>query len=500
MLVAAVLLLAGCGAPTGAEDPGGPGSMLSTAETWFAARDDAQRQGVENLVSFYDSEVVVDYRALGYPTGVGRLAALELLHRWWAYGNRQRSRVGPVFVSAEGALTLERVRRSGAEQDTVVVYSMGAHGITSETAAVSLVAWRRMVPADIRSHEVAGLAGGYLAAWSSGSGDAASDLYTEGAQVLDTLGATTATGRAEIGALIASSESRALRRSMRMVDLPDYGGPGTFVSGARLPKDAPLDRVALMLDPDSPGTCPGHLAVVLTLDPEGAILREDRFHRVDDLVRCATPGSLPNTWWDGLDVPDPVPNIRTATLNLGGNNLEVFNGTDQLEELLAWAFTRYEAAGLSAPTVSRVTSHNGWSDTCSGIRGLALDDAVILCFQETALWCADDCTGWEPLAKETLLHELAHVWMHEHVDRALIADFLRISGRATWADRDKAWGDRGMELAAETIAWALMDEPAPTMAGLGQQTCDQRAVLFETLTGTAPDAATPCREPDERQS
>jgi hypothetical protein len=56
-----------------------------------------------------------------------------------------------------------------------------------------------------------------------------------------------------------------------------------------------------------------------------------------------------------------------------------------------------------------------------------------------------------------------------------------------------------MELAAETIAWALMDEPAPTMAGLGQQTCDQRAVLFETLTGTAPDAATPCREPDERQ-
>lgn len=499
VLAAAVLLLAGCGAPHGAEDPGEPESGMSTAQRWFTARDEAYRQGVENLVSFYDPDVIVDYRALGHPTGVGMLAALELMHAGWVHGNRQRSEVGPVFVSADGALTLERVRRtrSGDKQDAAVVYSMGAHGITSETAAASLVAWRRAVPADSRTIEVAGLVGDYLSAWSNGSGEAVGDLYADGAQVVDTLGATTATGAASISALVASSESTTLMHSMRMMNLPDYGGPGTFVSGGRLPKDVPLDRVALLLDPDTPGACPGHLAVVLTVDPEGAILREDRYHRVDDLFRCSNSSNLPSAWWDGLDVPDPIPNILTATLDLGGNEIEVFNGTDQLDALLAWGFSRYEAAGLSAPRVSRVTSHNGWSDMCRGARGLTLNDAVVLCFQGTGLWCADDCTRWEPEAKEVLLHELAHAWMAEHVDQAIIAEFLRVSGQATWADRDEAWEDRGVELAAETIAWALMDEPAPTAASLWQRTCDQRAVLFETLTGTAPGPDTPCREPGE---
>jgi hypothetical protein len=500
--VAAVIALGGCGPPVaqGPSDPASTPSALSTVESWFAARDEAQRQGVENLVSFYDPEIVLDYRALGHPTGVGRLAALEVLHVDWA-GNQEGPRAGPVFVSAEGALTQERVRwtRSGDERDAVLVYSMGAHGITHETAASSLIVWRQEVPADTRSDQVARLVADYLSAWSSGSGDAASELYADGAQVVDTLGSAPAAGRAEIGALVASPESVALMSSMHRVDLPDYGGPAIFVSGAIRPTDVPLDGVVLLLDPDSPDSCPGHLAVVLTVDPEGAIVREDRYHRVDDLVRCTTPDSLPSAWWDAIEVPDPLPNVHTATLTLGGNDIEVFNGTDRLADLLAWGFARYESAGLSAPTVSRVTSHNAWSDACSGARGLALNDAIVLCFQGTALWCADDCTRWEPLAKETLLHELAHAWMVEHVDQAVIAEFLQVSGKPTWADRDSAWEDRGVEMAAETIAWALMDEPAPMMAGLELLTCDQRAALFQTLTGTAPGPATPCQEPGELQ-
>ncbi len=502
-LVAAVLLLVGCGAPTGVEDPGDRGSMLVTTEHWFAARDEAQRQGVENLVSFLDPAVVVDYGSLGHPTGVGRLAALELLHTGWSPGVGPRSRVGQLFVSADGALTQERVRRTtaGNDQDAVLVYAMGPHGITSETAYSSMVAWRETSPADSRTIDVTGLVARYLAAWSSGSAEAVSDLYADGAQVMDTMGATAARGRAEVEALIASSESTTLMESVHRSDLPEFGGPATFVAGdiGVWPKDVPLDGVALLLEPDSPDACPGHLAVVLTLNSGGVICREDRYHRVDDLVRCSTPASLPRAWWDGLDVPDPLPNIHTATLNLGGNVIEVFNGTDQLEELLSWGFARYEASGLSAPRVSRVTSHHGWSDVCGGIRGLTLNDAVSLCFQGTALWCADDCTRWEPLAKETLLHELAHTWMAEHVDQAIIAEFLQVSGQATWADRDEPWEDRGVELAAETIAWALMDEPAPMGAGLGQRTCRQRAALFQTLTGTAPGPATPCVEPDGRQ-
>ncbi len=502
VLVAVVLLLAGCGDPPRTEGPDDPGSMASTAQRWFAARDETQRQGVENLVSFYDPEVVVDYRAVGHPAGVGvgRLAALELLDAGWARTHHQRSQMGPVFVSADGALTLERVRwaKSGDELDAVVVYSMGPQGITSETAASSLIAWRGVRPADRRTTHAAEVVEDYLSAWSSGSGDAVPDLYSGGAQVSDALAATTATGWASISALVDSSASVALMGSMHTVVLPDYGGPGAFVSGAMLPKDIPLDLVAVILEPDSPGSCPGHLAVVLSLDPEGTILREDRYHRVDDLFRC-TPSGLPGAWWDGLEIPDPVPNIRTATLNLGGNAIEVYNGTDQLEDLLAWGFARYDAAALSAPRLSRVTSHNADSDTCSGIRGLTLNDAVVLCFQGTKLWCPDGGTAWVPLARETVLHELAHVWMAEHVDQAIIAEFLRVSGQATWADRDEPWKDRGVELAAETIAWALMDEPAPTSASLGQRTCDQRAALFQTLTGTSPPPGTPCLEPGEPQ-
>ena len=59
-------------------------------EQWFAARASAQRQGVENLVSFYDPDLVLDHRALGADTISGRAEALEYLN---AHGNRSTTHV-----------------------------------------------------------------------------------------------------------------------------------------------------------------------------------------------------------------------------------------------------------------------------------------------------------------------------------------------------------------------------------------------------------------------
>ena len=80
--------------------------------------------------------------------------------------------------------------------------------------------------------------------------------------------------------------------------------------------------------------------------------------------------------------------------------------------------------------------------------GLILQDAISLCFN-TATACTDaDCTSWR--------------------------------------------GDRGVELAAETFGWGLMDTPYQIRRRLPAHSYEELADLFEILTGQRPDPMPPC--------
>lgn len=59
----------------------------------------------------------------------------------------------------------------------------------------------------------------------------------------------------------------------------------------------------------------------------------------------------------------------------------------------------------------------------------------------------------------TMLHELAHAWANENLNEAARQQFVSSRGLDSWNDHDDAWEHRGTEHVAETIAWALAEDP-----------------------------------------
>lgn len=59
----------------------------------------------------------------------------------------------------------------------------------------------------------------------------------------------------------------------------------------------------------------------------------------------------------------------------------------------------------------------------------------------------------------TMLHELAHAWASENMSERAKMDFVQSHDLNSWNDHGDVWGRRGTEHVAETIAWALADDP-----------------------------------------
>ena len=180
----------------------------------------------------------------------------------------------------------------------------------------------------------------------------------------------------------------------------------------------------------------------------------------------------------------------------------MFNSTPGLDGLITWANDRFTAAGLTPPTVTEVSFYGEHLDVCKGtdgrIYGLATGTTLSLCFVEKTA-CTDPatCTQWTAQAKSTALHEIGHVWIWAGLDSRAIDDdttrrFTKEAGLPTWADTDHDWRDRGMELAAATISWALTDDPFvhPFFA----DRCDDLGSLFTTLTGKPAPTTAQCPE------
>ncbi len=186
---------------------------------------------------------------------------------------------------------------------------------------------------------------------------------------------------------------------------------------------------------------------------------------------------------------------RTGTLAVGDLEIEVYNGTPGLEGLIAWSFDQFRTHGLGTPMVRRVTFHEKQIDKCEGVAGLILGDVVTVCFGSAAACVDRNCTGWQTWAKKAVLHELAHAWIDEHLTAEVIKQFLAVTGMPTWASPTHAWGDRGVELAAETLAWAMTDQPIQVNPKVGPHSCDELAQYYEILTGRPPESSTPGCEP-----
>jgi hypothetical protein len=254
----------------------------------------------------------------------------------------------------------------------------------------------------------------------------------------------------------------------------------------------------MLVTADGGEGCPGHLAVVLDLDGQGRIARETRYHRIDTMSRCVGEASADTSatrWWDGISIPAAVTKIQTGVLTVNGEDVVMFNSTPALEEVFVWAADRFADAGLASPIVTEVAFYDRRLDMCSGINGFTLGTTLSLCFVEgSTIGNSSEYTDWT-LAKATTLHELGHVWMSARgrggpVPPEVTERFTEQAGLPTWADTAYVWEDRGVELAASTISWALTEEPVVHPRFADRFTCSQLADLFTTLTGKpAPESA-----------
>lgn len=113
------------------------------------------------------------------------------------------------------------------------------------------------------------------------------------------------------------------------------------------------------------------------------------------------------------------------------------------QTLVESALSRFAAQGLELPEVS-FKFHEDLI-RCDGHKGMYYKTT------RTLEMCSMD--------EHTMLHELAHAWANENLTAIQMEGFVTLRGLDSWNDHDDAWERRGTEHVAETIAWALLDEP-----------------------------------------
>ncbi len=146
-------------------------------------------------------------------------------------------------------------------------------------------------------------------------------------------------------------------------------------------------------------------------------------------------------------------------------------------ELIQWARGRFAAASLSFPDVD-ISFHRD-SAPCRGNLGTYYpgdQPRVAVCRTH------DDPALERRFREWALLHELGHAWIQTNLDSAARERFVELRGAESWADRDLEWFDRGVEQAAEIMAWGLLDRE-PGFVGIRDKACRQLDRAYRFLTG-----------------
>ena len=86
-------------------------------------------------------------------------------------------------------------------------------------------------------------------------------------------------------------------------------------------------------------------------------------------------------------------------------------------------------------------------------------DSTEACGGWLGLFDADGSGRRIDLCGNVLLHELAHAWEHHHVTDATRQAFLEYANLEVWNDHDTPHPARGIEHAANVIAWGVSSQP-----------------------------------------
>lgn len=448
MLGGALVACGGAGTPDGAGE-------------YIAAWADAWSSGdVYDTVAFYEPDVQVAIAQpdleLTFSAGTWDSTTQGEGRSWLAnWLDRQTStrvrRVDAAFVGGDAAAVVVVID----ELDTAAWYAweLGPIGIRRQSTLRWRDAHKPLGVPDPRLAPVDDLLADYLAAWSDGDPRLVAGLYTEEA-VFQVEGAPSRRGAAIVD---GAAEHRLGGAQIAEVTAGTRVGPAVFVG--RIERGEPVGFVVETVDGS---TCSQRWSVTITV-VDGQIDSEMRHPAAASAHRCGA--QLPvGGWWERLDPPPPLEGWRTGELpNQDGSAIAILNGTAELETLVDWALARFSAAGLDPPLLQSVTF--GPVPACAGRAGAVFDDGVgspdlVQCpdAYATCVPTPADCRDFALTARFSLLHELAHVWLIQNVDVPTRGAFGDLFALADWDDRQVAWHERGVEHAAEVVAWGLLDE------------------------------------------
>lgn len=161
------------------------------------------------------------------------------------------------------------------------------------------------------------------------------------------------------------------------------------------------------------------------------------------MLGVPTPAARPD---DGVAVADKdgtvVPRPTTPPLEARSRVITHPVGDEELLRLGRWALARFDAARLRPPPIE-IHMHRD-RDACLGHRGLFHAGEMRV----------DVCTAEELV----VLHEIAHAWTHVNVPDRVRSAYVDAGGFESWDAPGTSWRNRGSEDAADTIAWALLEE------------------------------------------
>jgi hypothetical protein len=310
----------------------------------------------------------------------------------------------------------------------------------------------------------------YIDVWSSGDEGRLAEVYAGGVVVRDALD-----GRRWVGLEELAGE----------FDATAQIEPGPWPELFRYDNEDRHEQIAVF---QFGGSCPA-LEARRWVFEDGVIVDETRYGHVPSVRRC--DGSAGDGWWNGFD-PVPTHQLTIETTTIAGHRVDLVNAGPEQADFWRWLLERYALGSIGLPDVAAV-----WfppSVDCGLAEGIAKreDDrfegshTVTLCFTPDELASGWPNERWSDHAVHQGLHELAHIWMYDHLDEIDHLIFLRRAGLDVWRDVDVFWPQRGVEAAAETIAWGLagagraeyLIQPAPS--------CSELAARYELLTGTEP--------------
>jgi hypothetical protein len=131
------------------------------------------------------------------------------------------------------------------------------------------------------------------------------------------------------------------------------------------------------------------------------------------------------------------------------------------------------------------------------VAGLTIDNAEVHFVEPGAGGCGDGWVGeyrtrWRRSvvtvctdSQRTLVHELAHVWLDDHLSRRDQRRLVERWGLPAWRGDEVVWQERASEHAAEIVVWGVMPGTVPRVPDMDP---DQLSATYRLLTGRAPAA------------